>query len=261
MYRAGYFIPGDSFLHRRDPRVKILAGAVISLVILRSGVPQLLAWTALLLITASLARLPWPALAANLRPVLPFFALLFLVYALFTPGLPLVNIPHVPLQITYSGLYTGMQQVGRFLLLVLAAALMIMTTSPADLNLGIERLLRPLGVLGISSHELALMLSLALRFLPSLVQETETIRMAQAARGAGLNPPGWRRRIGRINQLVMPLAASLVRRSDELVLAMEARGYRPGPRTYLRELTWGPADFGMLLGVVLVAVLSSWIKF
>jgi biotin transport system permease protein len=206
---------------------------------------------------AKLARLPLRLWLGTLRPVLPFFFCLFLLYVLLTPGRPLPGFSWGPVQISYEGLSMGIIQVGKFLLLILAAALLTMTTSQTEIIIGLERLLRPLRIIGISSHDVAMMISLALRFMPDLAKEMKNISEAQLARGANFNPRRMNGKIRAISYLAAPLAINLFRRGDELVEAMEARGYQRGHRTYLRELILTGADYG-LIGIfvlVLMAVL------
>ena len=261
MYKLGYYIPQDSVLHRYDPRVKTVAVIIFSLLIMQAGDLGLLGLTALLLVMAKLAKLSWVALLETLRPVLPFFALLFLIYLFFTPGIPVKPFPLGPVQATFSGLHLGILQVGKFALLILAASLLLVTTSSSDLTVGMEHMLRPLRAFGISSHDISLMLTLALRFLPLLLQEMESLHQAQSARGAGINNLRWKRKIRAIGLLAAPLSINILRRGDELVEAMEARGYHPGPRTYLRELVLNRSDYWVLAAILTagsIFLMSNW---
>jgi energy-coupling factor transporter transmembrane protein EcfT len=124
-----------------------------------------------------------------------------------------------------------------------------MTTSSSDLVSGIERLLRPLRFLRIPSHDIAIMISVALRFVPTLLEEVERVKEAQVARGADFAYGGPVKRLRKMASLVIPLILCTFRRADELALAMEGRGYQRGPRTYLRELKLSRADYAALLVV------------
>lgn len=189
-----------------------------------------------------------------MRPVLPFFFGLFLLYLFFTPGSPLPSFPIGPVQISYEGMYLGIFQVGKFLLLVLAASILTMTTPATEITIGLERLLRPLKYVGLSYHDIAMMVSLALRFIPTLVDEMNGISEAQLARGANFNPRRMSGKIRAISYLATPLSINIFRRCDELVDAMEARGYQRGHRTYLRELVLTSADY-CLIGAFIVVVI------
>ncbi len=254
MYKPAPYIPRSSPVHRRDPRAKIIAAVAFSIIILHVNAAGLLVAAGLSLAISQLGRIPLGALLRTARPALPFFLLLFLLYLFFTPGpSPLFTLG--PLQISDHGLYFGILQVGKFLLLVLIASILTMTTTPGEITMGLEHLLRPLGMIGISSHDLAMTVSLALRFLPTLWEEMNRISEAQLARGADFNP----RRLGGIfrgiTHLAAPLLVNIFRRCDELVDAMESRGYRCGHRTYLHELLLTRVDY-LVIGTTIVIVLA-----
>jgi energy-coupling factor transporter transmembrane protein EcfT len=255
MYNLGQYVGRESLVHRLDPRIKIIALMALSIVILQVKDLGLLVAAALIMGASKLARLPGGALVRSLRPVLPFFFCLFLLYIFFTPGRLLPGFPMGPLRISYQGLNLGIIQVGKFLLLVLAASLLTMATTLSEITTGLERLLRPLKIVGISSHNVAMMVSLALRFVPVLGEEMKGISEAQLARGANFNPRRLGGKIRAIGYLAAPLAINIFRRCDDLVEAMEARGYQPGPRTYLREQALTRTDYG-ILGALLVMVFT-----
>ena len=188
MYNLGQYVPRESSVHSRDPRVKIIAVIALSIIILQVNPIGLLIATGMVIAVAQLARLPVGTLLRTLRPFLPFFFGLFILYVFFTPGHPLPWFRIGPVQISCEGLYLGILQVGKFLLLVLAASILTMTTPQSEITIGLERLLRPLKIIGISSHNVAMMVSLALRFVPTLSEEMNDISEAQLARGANFNP-------------------------------------------------------------------------
>ena len=254
MYKPGVYVAGDSPIHKRDPRVKIIGVIALSIIIMQVEYVGLLVASSLAVVVAQLARIPLKSLLRTLNPVLPFFFCLFLMYAFFTPGMPLPGFPLGPVQISYQGLYLGLIQVGRFLLLVAVASILTMTTPQSELTIGLERLLRPIRVTGISSHDVAMMVSLALRFIPTLIEEMNSINEAQLARGANFNP---HRLIGKIKSIIhlgTPLATSVFRRCDELVDAMEARGYQQGSRTYLRDLVLTRGDSCLIAAFILMVI-------
>ncbi len=255
MYNLGQYVHRESPVHSRDPRIKIIAVISLSIIILQVNTTGVLVATGLVIAVSQLAQIPLGSLLRNLRPVLPFFLCLFLLYIFFTPGRPLPFFPIGPVQISYEGLYIGIIQVGKFLLLVLAASILTMTTPQTEIAIGLERLLRPLKIIGISSHDVAMMISLALRFMPTLVDEMNSISEAQLARGANFNPRRMSGKIRAISYLAAPLSINIFRRCDELVDAMEARGYQQGERTYLRELVLTHADY-CLIGAFIVIVFA-----
>lgn len=181
----------------------------------------------------------------TLKPAMPVFFFLFIMYILFTPGYPLPGFGIGSLQITYQGLNLGLLQVWRFLLLVAAASILTMTTQPSELTIAVERLLRP--IIGSSSHDIAMMVSLALRFIPTLLDEMNNINEARKARGDDFNPYRIRKRIRGIKSLAAPLLINVLRRCDDLVDAMEARGYQRGSRTYLYEMELTLPDYCIIV--------------
>jgi energy-coupling factor transporter transmembrane protein EcfT len=158
---------------------------------------------------------------------------------------------------TREGLVQGAYVTWQFAGLVIGAAILTMTTLPSDLVGGIERLLRPLSRIGIPSQEIAVMVAMAFRFMPMLLEEYERLRMAQMARGADFATGGITDRIRAVALLAVPLMLSAFRRADELIMAMEARGYRRGPRTSLHELRMTGTDLAacaVMAGFVLLNV-------
>lgn len=249
----GQYVPGDSPVHRLDPRVKIVATLLASVVILNAGAVESLAVTAFLLAGAALAGLSGGRMMEALRPLAWFFALLFGLHLFFSDGRPIVAA--LP-ALTWEGLWRGAAVTWQFAALVVSAAILTMTTDPSGLVGGFEKLLRPFNRFGLPSHDLAVMVSVALRFVPTLLEEVERMREAQVARGADFGAGGPVRRLRKMASLVIPLILCTFRRADELALAMEGRGYHRGPRTYLRELKFTRADYAALLAVAgfLIAV-------
>ena len=254
MYKFGQYIPRESFVHSRDPRVKLIAVIALSIIILNVNAIGLLAVTLTAIAISQLARIPLGSLLNTLRPVLPFFFGLFLLYIFFTPGHPIPPFPIGLVQISYEGLNLGIIQVSKFLLLVVAASILTMTTTPSEITIGLEKLLRPIRITGISSHDVAMLVSLALRFMPVLLDELSSVREAQLARGANFNPHRISGKIRAISHLTVPLSVNILRRCDELVDAMEARGYQPGPRTYLRELVLSRVDYYLITAIIILTI-------
>lgn len=255
MYKLGQYMPGESLVHKRDPRVKLIAVIALSIIILRVSTIGLLLVSIIAIAITRLACLPPASVLRTLRPVLPFFLGLFLLYLFFTPGRPVPPFPIGVLQISYAGLSLGLTQVWKFLLLVVAASLLTMTTSPTEISSGMERLLRPMKMVGISSHDIAMLVSLALRFMPTLQDEIKNIGDAQLARGANFNPRRLDGKIKALGYLSIPLLLNLVRRSDELVDAMEARGYHPGQRSYLYEPILTRVDYVLMAATIVLTII------
>jgi len=242
----GQFIPGDSPVHRLDPRVKILTVLLLSIVILNAGAAESLVVTAFLLSAVALSGLSAGRIASALRPLAWFFAILFCLHLLFTDGRPiLAALPAV----THEGFERGISVTWQFVALVVSAAILTMTTAPSELVGGFEKLLRPFNRLGVPSHDIAIMVSVALRFMPTLLEEVERMKEAQVARGADFGSGGLIGRLRKMATLVIPLILCTFRRADELALAMEGRGYHRGPRTYLRDLKFTRVDYAALFAV------------
>jgi len=242
--RLGQYLPGDTIIHRLDPRVKILSVVALSILIFGATPAEILLISAFLAAVIHATRMtPVQALGA-LRPVAVFMAMIFLVHLFFTEGRPILSLAPLPVRITQEGLVRGVYVTWQFAGLVLSAAVLTLTTPPSDLVGGIERLLRPLSRVGIPSQDLAVMIAMALRFMPMLLEEYDRLRMAQMARGADFTTGSLALRTRAVAALAVPLLLSAFRRADELAVAMEARGYRRGPRTTLRELALSGCDLG-----------------
>jgi energy-coupling factor transporter transmembrane protein EcfT len=242
MIRLGQYLPGDTVVHRLDPRVKILSVVALSMIIFASTPVEILLISFFLIAVIRATRMtPLQALGA-LRPVAVFMAMIFLVHLFFTEGRPILTLTPLPVRITQEGLARGIYVTWQFAGLVLGAAVLTMTTPPSDLVAGIERLLRPLSRVGIPSQDLAVMIAMALRFMPMLLEEYDRLRTAQMARGADFTTGSLALRTRAVAALAVPLLLSAFRRADELAVAMEARGYRRGPRTTLRELAFSRRD-------------------
>lgn len=247
MYNLGQYVPRQSPVHSQDPRTKIIAVIALSIIVMQMNSIGLLVVTSIIIACSQLANIPAALLLKTLRPTLPFFFFLFLIYILFSPGIPLFSLG--PIQISYQGLSLGIIQVGKFILLVLAASVLTMSTTSTEITMGLERLLRPIKIIGLSSYDIAMMVTLALRFVPTLIEEMNSINDAQLSRNRNFNPYRISGKIRAVTYLAIPLAVSIFRRCDELVDAMEARGYHQGPRTYLRELVLTRLDF-CLIGII-----------
>jgi energy-coupling factor transport system permease protein len=253
----GMYVATDSVLHRLDPRVKM--GATLLLMTLPFAAPGL--WSTLLLSAfvvaiVFLSTAPLPALLRTLHTVIWIGFFMFFFYLFTTPGRTLVAVGNIT--VTWEGLLSGATQVYRLCLLVIVAALLTFTTSPSQLAHGLEALLRPLARLGLPVRELAMVLTIALRFVPTLFDEIDKITKAQRARGVdsvSRNP--WRRVRSWVPTFV-PIFVSAFRRAEELATAMDARGFRGAHhRTRLYQLRFTYRDLIaslVVLGVDLAAL-------
>ncbi len=238
----GQYYPGQSPVHRLDPRTKIVATFVFIVclfLVRRSGYP-VITLIALGLMLAS--QVPPRLVLRGLRPIFFIALLTFVLNVFVTPGTPLYTLG--PLVVTQEGIASGIYLVWRLILLVLITSFLTLTTPPVTLTDGIECLLRPFSRLGVPAHELAMMMTIALRFIPTLLEETEKIMKAQMARGADFESGNILQRAKNLLPLLIPLFVSAFRRADELAVAMEARCYRGGEqRTRLKQLAYRQGDW------------------
>lgn len=251
----GRYVAVDSVVHRLDPRTKLATCLLLLVAILLAHhlVEFVLAIFLLILVTIA-AKLPFGLVGRNLRLFLWLLIITLVLHLFFTPGRPLVEIPGVGWQITWEGVGRGAFYATRLGLVITMAALLTLTTSPLELSDGIERLIRPLGRLRVPTSELAMMLAIALRFVPTLFEEGRRIRMAQLARGARLEGNLLVRLKGAV-ALAAPLLISSFRRADELALALEARCYRGSQRrSQLVELRLGKIDYLVLAAGIAACV-------
>jgi len=252
MELVGQYLPGNSLVHRLDPRVKIAGTVLFSIAILRGTVAAWAENTVFLAVLFAGAGLPVRSVAHALRPIRFFLLFLFLIHLFLTPGETIGPFSWGIVSITYAGLFTGGTVVWQICLLLWSAALLTATTSPDELTAALDRLLRPLAKVGIPSQDLATMVSIALRFFPVFVEEIEKIKEAQEARGADFKGGTPLKRARVSAGILVPLLFSIKRRAEDLAVAMEARGYCRGPRSSLKELRMTPADFAALGITVLV---------
>lgn len=250
----GQYYPGDSFFHRLEPRIKIglITAYVVSLFLLDTGWGYLIMTLATLSVIA-IARLPFKLLLRGLRPLYFIIAFTLLLHIFFTKG-GRVLVQWGPVSLETQGLYTGLLMAWRLVLLVTTSSLLTLTTSPIALTDAIESILSPLRPLGFPAHELAMMMTIALRFIPTLLQEAQVLLKAQRSRGAHFsagNPARWAKGL---LPLFVPLFAGALRRAEDLATAMEARCYRGGAnRTRIRSLRFSSLDYaavGVVLGVL-----------
>lgn len=255
---VGQFYPTGSPLHALDPRAKIVATAlfVVGLFFVDSAV-GFLAVGAMTAALVAASRVPLRAFLGLMRPVVFIVALTFVFQVFFLREGPTL-LDWGFLEVHEGGLRLGLLLAARILILVTTAGLLTATTAPVALADGLEDLLSPLKKLRFPAHEVAMMMTIALRFIPTLGEEAETISRAQAARGADFDSGGLLKRARALVPILVPLTVGAFRRADELAEAMESRGYRGGVgRVRYRELTFRARDaaaIGLSVLVVLAAV-------
>ncbi len=251
----GQFYPVKSLIHTLDPRTKIL-WTILYMVLLFS-VKTLLSYLFIALVTlfiVYLSRVPMKFLFRGLKPLLfllIFTALINLFMTVGESGTELFS--YGIIRIYPLGVKTAVNMIIRLVLLVTGSSILTFTTSPIVLTNGIERLLSPFKKIGVPSHEIAMMMSIALRFIPTLLEETDKIIKAQSARGADFETGKISQRIKALLPILVPLFVSAFRRADELALAMESRCYHGGEdRTALNVLSYSVTDLYALLFSVFV---------
>lgn len=250
----GQYFPGDTVVHRLDPRTKLLMVIlyIVALFLCKGFVSYGVA-LAFLITAVVLSKIRPKALFKGLKPLLIIIIFTAVLNLFYTDGTVLIKF--WIFKITREGIYNAFFLVLRIMLLVMGTFLLTYTTSPIALTDGLESLLSPLKKLHFPVHELAMMMSIALRFIPTLIEETDKIISAQKARGADFETGNIFRRAKALIPILVPLFVSAFRRADELATAMECRCYHGGKgRTKLKQLRYRRRDvFSLLLGVAVLA--------
>ncbi|MDR1735587.1 MAG: energy-coupling factor transporter transmembrane protein EcfT [Oscillospiraceae bacterium] len=240
----GQFFPGNSPLHRMDPRFKIVLVMVYIVVLfVAKGIYAYALIAAFNALAMALSRIRVRLLLRGLRPMLFIVLFTAILNMIYVSG-EHVLVSFWVITITWEGVYAAAYMVARIVLLISATLLLTYTTSPIMLTDAIERLLGPLKKIRVPVHEFAMMMTIALRFIPTLIEETDKIMSAQKARGADFESGNIFRRAKALVPLLIPLFVSAFRRADELALAMECRCYHGGEgRTRMRVLHAARIDF------------------
>lgn len=239
----GQYYPAGSILHKLDPRVK-LVGTMIFLIAVFSyrGIPGLVCITVCLAALIKLSKVPFSYMVKGLRAIVVLLALTCVFNLFLTPGEVVFSFWKVT--ITKEGINLSFRMVLRLIYLILGTSLMTLTTTPNQLTDGLEQGLKPLNRIHVPVHELAMMMSIALRFIPILIEETDKIMKAQTARGANFDEGGLIQKAKSMVPLLVPLFISAFRRANDLALAMEARCYHGGEgRTKLHPLRYQTRDY------------------
>ncbi|MFU0824273.1 energy-coupling factor transporter transmembrane component T family protein [Clostridium sp.] len=258
----GQYVPGESFIHKLDPRVKILLSIVyiIDLFIINNfkGYIFIIAFTIAAIL---ISKVPFKYIYKGLKPIFILLIITALLNIFMTGG----SSGEAPLwqwgilRVYKAGLVLAGFMIIRLVFLIVGTSLLTLTTSPIELTDGLEKLLNPFRKIGLPAHELAMMMTIALRFIPTLMDETDKIMKAQMARGADFESGNIFSRAKNLIPLLVPLFVSSFRRADELAMAMEARCYRGGEgRTRMKILKMGNRDYIAIAITALLVITSIW---
>ena len=250
----GQYFPGNSILHRLDPRTKILLTAmyIVALFLAR----QLVGYGIMMVVLASaiaVSKVKLKTIFRGLKPIMIIIIITAFLNLFWTPGQTIWKWGF--LNLTVEGIWSAIFMVLRISMLILCTFLLTYTTSPILLTDGLENLMGPLKKIHVPVHELSMMMSIALRFIPTLIEETDKIMSAQKARGADFDTGGLMDKAKALIPLLVPLFISAFRRADELAIAMECRCYHGGEgRTRLRQLKYRKSDVAFLVCGLAVCV-------
>ena len=258
----GQFFPGSSIVHRLDPRCKFLLTIVYIAALFTAQ--SYVSYAVMLIVTGvciALSRIPLKVILRGLKPLWIIIALTAVLNIFFTPGRELVSFWKIT--ITYEGLVRAVFMVLRITMLIAGTFLLTYTTSPIALTDAMEILFGPLKKLKVPVHEMSMMMSMALRFIPTLIEETDKIMSAQKARGADFDSGNIFQRAKALLPILVPLFVSAFRRADELAIAMESRCYHGGDgRTRMKQLKMQKIDaFALILGALFLAAVFVMKKF
>ena len=263
-FALGRYVPLNSVIHRLDPRAKIGAMLIMLICIFvpTGFVGYGILFVAILSVVL-MAKLSLNFVWKAMKPMLFMLVFLMIINILvLKTGVLLVDL--FGLTIYSDAIFQTLFIAIRLMLMIMITTVLTATTKPLDLTLGIEDLLQPLTAFKVPSHEIAMMISIALRFIPTLIEETQRIMKAQASRGVDLKEGKMKEKIMAILSLIVPLFVSAFQRAEDLANAMEARGYAPGAkRTRYKQLKMRPADAVLLMGASalcgLMFVLWLWV--
>ena len=256
----GQYYPGDSYIHLLDPRTKILAVIfIISGILFAQQFNAYLLVTGFIMLIVYISAIPAKLVLRSLKPMWPIIVITILMHFFSTPGRTLLELG--VFKVTAEGIRQGLAMALRLVLLIVISSMLTYTTSPIRLTDGMEYLLKPFKKLGLPTHELALMMTIALRFIPTLLSEANKIVKAQTARGADFTTGNLFTRARNMVSLLVPLFISAFRRADELAIAMEARCYQGGDsRNRMKVLKMGSSDLAaiIILAILLLLLILLW---
>ncbi|MBQ7454488.1 MAG: energy-coupling factor transporter transmembrane protein EcfT [Selenomonadaceae bacterium] len=248
----GQFFPGRSILHRLDPRTKIIL--LFALMVMIFAADSWATYALLSFVTVTLiflSQVPPLTVIKSVKPLAWIILFTLLIHFVSHEGEVLAKF--YVFKVTREGIIYGAMITLRLILLIVLSSLLTFTTSPLKLTDATEKLLSPLSKIGVPAHELAMMMTIAIRFVPTLIEETDKIIKAQKSRGLDFESGGFVNRLRAMVPILVPLFLSSFRRADDLALAMEARCYRGGEgRTHMKELHLTRVDFFAVAFVVLI---------
>lgn len=259
--KIGQFFPANSVLHKLDARLKIVSLFIIliGIFILDSQIDYIL-WCILIGILMYISKIPLKMFFISIKPIIWIILFTFVLHLFSGNGKVLIEI--WKFNITWDGLSNGTFVCLRLLLLMFGASLLTFTTPPLVLSDALEDLMKPLKKIGVPAHELAMMMTIALRFIPTLLEETDKIIKAQKSRGADFMTGNIFKRMKAFMPILIPLFISAFRRADELAMAMEARCYHGGiGRTRLKQLIFKPRDYIAVMILIGILIVLSILKF
>lgn len=261
----GQYFPADSVIHRLDPRVKILSLiAYIVLIFCTFNFASLAFLAAIVILIVLLSKVPLKMYLKSLKVIIVIVAITSLLNLFYGTGEPIFQWGFI--KVTWDGVKNAIFVCVRIICLILFSSVLTFTTSPTDLTDALERLMKPLTIFHIKVHEIAMMMTIALRFVPTLLEETDKIMAAQKARGADMESGGLITRIKALVPILVPLFVSAFRRAYELAVAMECRCYRGGEgRTRMKQLRLAKRDYISIVFTLLVIagviLMNTFLKF
>ena len=258
----GQYFPGNTLLHRLDPRTKLIAVILYIVALFNAkGVVTYAMVMAVLVLCILVSRVPFRSLTRGLKPIYIIVAFTAIMNLFFTSGTPL-GTGWLLSHITQEGLRSAIYMILRIVMLIMGTFLLTYTTSPILLTDGLEKLMGPLKTLHVPVHELSMMMSIALRFIPTLIEETDKIMSAQKARGADFESGNIIQKAKALIPILVPLFISAFRRADELAVAMECRCYHGGEgRTRLKQLKFTSEDFRCMVVIIVALVVIACTRF
>lgn len=257
----GQYVPSDSFVHNLDPRTKIILSLlyIINIFLIKSFMGYLIIF-AFTIYTIYISKLKLKYIYNGVRPILLLVLITALLNIFIVKG-QILLFSYGLLRVYKEGLIIASFMIIRLIFLVISTSILTLTTSPIQLTDGIEKLLKPINFIGLSAHEFAMMMTIALRFIPTLMDETDKIMKAQMARGADFESGNIINRSKALIPILVPLFISSFRRADELAMAMESRCYRGGAgRTKMKVLKFDKCDYLSYMVMSIFFIFSILIK-
>jgi energy-coupling factor transport system permease protein len=251
----GQYYPAESPIHKLDPRAKLFGTLIfiISLFVCQ-GIPAIILTIVFLAWVIGISKVPFSFMARGLKAIVILMAIMGVFNLFLTPGVPLWHFGI--LTITEEGLKNALLMLYRLVLLIIGTSIMTLTTTPNELTDGMEKSMHSLNRIHVPVHEISMMMSIALRFIPILIEETDKIMKAQMARGADFESGNIMKKAKAMVPLLVPLFVSAFRRANDLAMAMEARCYRGGEgRTKMKPLRYQKRDY--IAYVITIAYLAA----